>query len=208
MCFKKGGEFLLEVTGNKIILSKGDSALFNLTIYYADMEKPYELKDGDTIRFYVNRFDELTGKNKIVINKLFEKNSLTLNPIDTMYLKSGKYKYEVQLTFISGEVNTIIESNILDLTEQVMSCNISNAFGKSPFSSFSSKQNIGQLVGVLNMGYEELPENEIGLKNLVDVDINSPKDDDFLVYKEGLWTNADFQNIFEDDIFILDGGNI
>lgn len=208
MCFKKGGEFLLEVTGNKIILSKGDSALFNLTIYYADMEKPYELKDGDTIRFYVNRFDELTGKNKIVINKLFEKNSLTLNPIDTMYLKSGKYKYEVQLTFRSGEVNTIIESNILDLTEQVMSCNISNAFGKSPFSSFSSKQNIGQLIGVLNMGYEELPENEIGLKNLVDVDINSPKDDDFLVYKEGLWTNADFQNIFEDDIFILDGGNI
>lgn len=194
---------MLEVIGNKITLSKGDSASFNLTIYYAGLDKPYELKDGDSVHFFASRFDELANKNKIVINKLFEKNSLTLDPIDTMYLKSGKYKYEVQLTFKNGEVNTIIDSSILNLTEEVMSHNIKN-------SSYSYRcsgliQNVGQLIGILNMGFEEIPENEIGLKDLTDVSIISPKEDDFLMFKNGEWTNSNFQDILENSIFILDG---
>lgn len=208
LCTRKGGEILLLVTGNNITLSKGDSASFNLTIYYADMEHPYELKDGDTIRFYMSYFDNFTHKSKIVINKLFEKNSLTLDPIDTMYLRSGRYRYEVQLTFKNGEVNTIIDASIFELSEQVMSYNINNQ-SKELYNTTRYPgviQNIGQLIGVLNIGYEEVLEDEIGLKNLIDVNLDSPEENDLLVYKKDMWTNLSLQEVLEGDTIILDGG--
>lgn len=199
---------MLEIIGNKITLSKGDTATFNLTIYYAGMEKPYELRNGDSVRFYVTKVDQFTNKNKIVINKLFEGNNLTLKPIDTMYLSSGDYRYEVQLTFKNGEVNTVIDPTIIRLTEQIMAGDIANSYSFSPSSKFSNaSQNVGQLIGILNKGVGEIIETDLGLEDLTDVDIISPKEDDVICFNGEKWTNSSLVDILNKDIFVIDGGN-
>lgn len=199
---------MLEVIGNKITMSKGDTASFNLTIYYAGMEKIYELRDGDSIRFYVTKFDQYMNKNKIVINKLFERNTLTLKPIDTMYLSSGDYRYEVQLTLKNGEINTIIDPTIIHLTEQIMSGDISNSYSfSSSCNSSLNFQNVGQLIGILNKGVGEILDEELKLNDLIDVEISSPQEDDILCFEGTKWINSSIENIFNKDIFVLDGGN-
>lgn len=199
---------MLEIIGNKITLSKGDTATFNLTIYYAGMEKPYELRNGDSVRFYVTKVDQFTNKNKIVINKLFEGNNLTLKPIDTMYLSSGDYRYEVQLTFKNGEVNTVIDPTIIRLTEQIMAGDIANSYSFFPSSKFSNtSQNVGQLIGILNKGVGEIIETDLGLEDLTDVDIISPKEDDVICFNGEKWTNSSLVDILNKDIFVIDGGN-
>jgi hypothetical protein len=92
----------VEVRGSAIYHRRGDTGCLNLSLFMGNA--PYELKAGDSGLFTVKkkRDDEA-----IVLQKEMANGSFTLLPEDTRGLKPGKYWYDIQLTFSTGEVCTV-----------------------------------------------------------------------------------------------------
>lgn len=107
---------MLTMKGKDIYLTRGDSASFNLIIYNG--ENIYTLQEGDHVVFTIRKDPKNTPNNPApLLNKVFNNNVIILNPQDTNLLNYGDYKYDVQITFSDGGVNTIIAGNISLTTE-------------------------------------------------------------------------------------------
>ena len=92
---------MLKIVNDIIKLTKGDSAMFNVAITYAD-GTPYELKSGDTLKMTVRR--------RIGSDVLLESESTT-NTIThemTSNLIPGQCVYDIELKTASGEVFTVV----------------------------------------------------------------------------------------------------
>ena len=198
---------ILEIVNNQITLTKGDTAILNLTIYFPNMEEQYELMDGDIVTFSLTNKTECFGESKVVIKKDFEQNEIQLNPIDTKYLSCGKYEYDVQLTFKNGDVNTIIGPELFYLTTEITPSNISRTYNDYTPSNNVSRDD-GQLIGILNTGIKKVVTTNTNLDDLGDVELNNPKDGDLLSFFDNKWVNSDVEKVLNYHTLILDGGYI
>lgn len=99
------------IVGTNITLTRGDTlkALISITDHEGN---PYTPKQGDQIHFAMKR--NITDPEPLVTKDIpIETMTLILDPADTKTLEFGTYKYDIQLTTASGEVDTFITpSNI------------------------------------------------------------------------------------------------
>ena len=86
---------------NKLVLTRGDSAIFNVKI------KGYELTPEDEVVFTLkqNITDEIP-----LIQKTAELGTFILYPEETKDLQCGNYIYDVEITTPEGMVYTPIQS--------------------------------------------------------------------------------------------------
>lgn len=105
--------FSINENTNVIRLTRGDYAMFSISILDADGE-PYEMQEGDVVRFTVKKntksSDPLIQKTGTVIEILHD---------DTKNLKYGTYKYDCELTHANGQPDTFIEPTDFELTPEV-----------------------------------------------------------------------------------------
>ena len=199
---------ILEIVNNQITLTKGDTAILNLTIYFPNMEEQYELMDGDVVTFSLTNKTECFGKSKVVIKKDFEQNEIQLNPVDTKYLSCGKYEYDVQLTFKNGDVNTIIGPELFYLTTEITPSNINRNYNDDYTPSNDINRDDGQLIGILNAGVETIVTTNTNLEDLQDVELNNPQEGEVLSFFNNKWENSDIEKVLNYHTLILDGGYI
>lgn len=105
------------VSGTTITLTRGDT--FRAQISITDRSgSPYVPVEGDSIRFAMkatyNDAEPLINVD-IPIDTLI----LELKPEHTSRLPFGNYVYDIQLTKVTGEVDTFITTSKLKLTEEV-----------------------------------------------------------------------------------------
>ena len=199
---------ILEIVNNQITLTKGDTAILNLTIYFPNMEEQYELMDGDIVTFSLTNKTECFGESKVVIKKDFEQNEIQLNPIDTKYLSCGKYEYDVQLTFKNGDVNTIIGPELFYLTTEITPSNINRNYNGDYTPSNGINRDDGQLIGILNTGIKKVVTTNTNLEDLQDVELNNPQEGDLLSFFDNKWINSDVEKVLNYHTLVLDGGYI
>jgi hypothetical protein len=101
------------IENDVIKLTRGDTAQFVITPYSSDGSE-YELKDGDVVTFTVK-------KNTYDKQVLIQKTGLEveIKPEETNDLTYGTYKYDVQMTFADGRIDTFIGPSDFVLTEEV-----------------------------------------------------------------------------------------
>lgn len=105
------------VKKNTITLTRGDT--FKATIGITNPDgTPYEPEEGDSIRFAMKKEYE---DAEVLIEKDIPTDTLilTIAPEDTKPLRFGDYVYDIQLTKVSGEIDTFITKSKLVLTEEV-----------------------------------------------------------------------------------------
>lgn len=100
----------------RISLTRGDTLKVDFQIKKDGAE--YIPADGDVIRFAVKKkvTDARTLINKVIPNDTMQ---LILNPEDTKRMAFGEYRYDVQITFADGTVNTFITDSPFVLTNEV-----------------------------------------------------------------------------------------
>ena len=109
---------MLKISGKTISLTRGDSANIVLDLKYNNGDF-YEPADGDQIRFAVKKtFNDLVPP-LLVINIPTNTLILHIAPEQSKQLAYGQYKYDIQLTTVSGEVDTFIDKATLVITEEV-----------------------------------------------------------------------------------------
>lgn len=101
------------VVKNRIHLTRGDSAEFDLTIRDRVSGSVFILGDGDHLTFTLKRF--ITDKEPFVTKTLGQgirqeqgRCVLVFLPEDTRLLSCGRYIYEVKLVRVNGYTDTII----------------------------------------------------------------------------------------------------
>lgn len=106
---------MLTCVNNNISITRGDSAIFALTVKKADGE-PYKIGEGDTVIFTVKKsaYDK-----EIITQKTVVKGVVTLNPDDTKDLEYGTYYYDVELTQADGFVSTVISPHKFVVEQEV-----------------------------------------------------------------------------------------
>lgn len=102
-----------KIENDVIRLTRGDTAQFVITPYNSD-GSIYELKDGDIVTFTVKKS---TSDTQVIIQKIGLEVEIT--PEETSGLNYGTYKYDVQMTFAEGRVDTFIGPGDFVLTEEV-----------------------------------------------------------------------------------------
>lgn len=79
---------------------------------------PYLPIEGDTVRFAMK--SSYTEEEPLLVKDIpIETMKLVLEPEDTKTLAFGKYVYDVQLTKVTGEVDTFITKGTIKITEEV-----------------------------------------------------------------------------------------
>lgn len=110
---------MLKTSGNKISLTRGDSAYITLIINTED--GVYELNDGDTVKVQVRdmpnvgdlMFDgvvDIMPDGEIVWHVL---------PEQTAFMDVKTYYYDAQLQTANGDIFTFITSSPFKLTDEV-----------------------------------------------------------------------------------------
>ena len=107
---------MIEIDGNVISLTRGDSAAFVLDLE-DEHGDPYIPNEGDVIRFAMSK---TYGVDEPLIRKEVDHDTMQveLDPEDTKNLAFGTYVYDIELTDESGHVATILLSK-LKLTKEV-----------------------------------------------------------------------------------------
>ena len=100
---------MVDVKDNDIRMTRGDTAILNLSIQNAD-GTPYEITSDDTILLTVK---------KNTTAKAVADNRITITPKETESLEYGPYCYDVELRRTDGFVATIISPHTLTLCEEV-----------------------------------------------------------------------------------------
>ncbi len=106
------------VSGNKITMTRGDTAKISVAIKYKSTGEVYEPQSGDTIKFSVKKY--LQDKTPV-----FEKTVpistmvLSIEPDDTKRLPFGPYYFDAQLTYANGDVDTFIQNGVLVISHEV-----------------------------------------------------------------------------------------
>lgn len=115
------------VVKNRIHLTRGDSAEFDLTIRDRVTGSVFILGEGDRLTFTLKRF--ITDKEPVLVKELGqgiqkerEKCVLVFLPEDTRHLSCGRYIYEVKLIRVNGYTDTIIPARDFFLERSVMEC--------------------------------------------------------------------------------------
>ena len=102
----------------EIKLTRGDTA--RLTVSIADdAGEPYTMQEGDILTMTVKK--NITDAEPCIQKTASGSNTFHIKPTDTASLAFGKYKYDVQLTTLDGDVYTVIPPNVFELLQEVTS---------------------------------------------------------------------------------------
>ena len=107
-----------KITGSTITLTRGDSFRALVNIFNPD-GSVYTPLEGDTIRFALKK---KYSDAEVLIYKDIDPSTLELiiEPSDTKSLKQpSEYVYDIQLTHISGDIDTFIANAAFKITEEV-----------------------------------------------------------------------------------------
>lgn len=106
---------MYRISGNTIKLTRGDS--FYCEVGIAQDGTPYVPVEGDVIKFVLKKgHDDAALITKIIPNDTL---ILHLEPNDTKTLEFGTYRYDVELTFANGDVDTFINNEVFILAPEV-----------------------------------------------------------------------------------------
>lgn len=112
------------VLRNRIHLTRGDSAVIDLTIQDRVTGSVFILSDGDRLIFTLKRF--ITDKEPVLTKSLGqgiqqEQSHYVIQflPEDTRFLSNGRYIYEVKLVRENGYTDTIIPARDFFLERSV-----------------------------------------------------------------------------------------
>lgn len=105
---------MFQIRGDTIFVTRGDSAVFNLDLLYAD-GNPFALQSGDVLTFTVKK----TTSDKDALIQKNVTDAIVLKPSDTSGLAYGRYVYDLQLTRANGYVETIITPSTFIVGEEV-----------------------------------------------------------------------------------------
>lgn len=101
-----------------IKLTRGDTAWLTVDIDNASTGEPYELDEDDELVLTVKASTK--DDSPILIQKTINGSKVFhIEPDDTKDLKYAKYKYDIQLTTIAGDVYTIIEPSAFEVLAEV-----------------------------------------------------------------------------------------
>ena len=107
-----------KVNGTTISLTRGDTLKLKVNIFNPDGSE-YVPLEGDEIRFAMKQSysaKDLKLYKTIPIDTLL----LEIDPTDTKDLKQpAEYVYDIQLTHVSGDVDTFIANAKFKITEEV-----------------------------------------------------------------------------------------
>ena len=107
------------VRGTNLSMIKGDSEAIKVVLNSKGTQVPFS--DGDTVFFTMRK--QIPSED-IIIQKIitdFQRGAalIQLDPSDTENLPSRLYFYDVQITFASGEVKTVVRPSEFRLEEGV-----------------------------------------------------------------------------------------
>lgn len=109
---------------NSIFLTRGDTLMVQVGII-KDGEQ-YTPESGDVVRFALKHASMTPGLKQFsdqtpLVLKTIDNDTLILElePNDTKLLDFGPYKYDIQITFANGEVDTFIPDADFVLTPEV-----------------------------------------------------------------------------------------
>lgn len=112
---------------NRIHLTRGDSAAFDLIIQDRVTGGVFILGKGDRLTFTLKRF--ITDKEPVLMKSLGQgirqeqgKCVLVFLPEDTRHLSCGRYIYEVKLLRENGYTDTVIPARNFFLERSVTEC--------------------------------------------------------------------------------------
>lgn len=112
------------IFGNRIILTRGDSAELVLTITNPQTGEPFVPGDDDEVYFTVKK--SIRDKTPVIQKTLDhgivrheDSISILLDPADTADLSYGIYKYDVELVTASGYTDTVVPPGLFIITEEV-----------------------------------------------------------------------------------------
>lgn len=106
------------VSGTKIKLTRGDTAIINVTAKFKVSGEVYMPRGGDRVKFSVKKSANDTAvllEKEIPIDTM----QLWINPEDTKSLRFGTYVYDIELTYANGDVDTFIPNGQLEITTEV-----------------------------------------------------------------------------------------
>ncbi|HWS31055.1 MAG TPA: hypothetical protein VN512_13195 [Clostridia bacterium] len=99
--------------GNRMRLTRGDTARFSVTVLNPDGTE-YTPQEDDVITFTVKKHSAAVTA---AITKMGQ--SIVLEPADTSTLDVGEYVWDIDITLANGDVHTIITESKLSLEAAV-----------------------------------------------------------------------------------------
>lgn len=106
---------MLKIVGTEIHLTKGDSAYLNIEITNGQGVL-YIPQTGDKVIMTVRN----TLDNELAFQKTVDAGTcIVIQPMDTLGVPVGRYKYDVELNTVSGDVFTVIPKSTFYLEEEV-----------------------------------------------------------------------------------------
>lgn len=120
--------YTVDIEDNTIELTRGDTLKVQIDIY-KDGEV-YTPESGDAVRFAL-KHNKFTNKDRYGTNEFEDEETLVvkeiptdtlvlqLDPVDTKGLGFGSYKYDIEITFADGTVDTFIANATFKITPEV-----------------------------------------------------------------------------------------
>lgn len=112
------------IFGNRIILTRGDSAEIVLTITNPQTGEPFVPGDEDQVYFTVKK--AIHDRDSVIQKTLGhgivrheDSISILLDPADTADLSYGIYKYDVEVVTVTGYTDTVVPPGLFIVTEEV-----------------------------------------------------------------------------------------
>lgn len=110
------------INGTDISLTRGDSMAVKINIKITDpqtgVESTYQPTGGDVVEFHMKkrRKDKQPFMVKIIPNDTLV---LTLSSEETKGLEYATYRYDIQITFEDGSVDTFITDSAFAITTEI-----------------------------------------------------------------------------------------
>lgn len=103
------------IVGKRVTLTRGDTLNVPVEVTNPD-GTPYEMQDGDSLRF---KMTDVAG-GSVLIEKQIPTDTLILSisHSDTANLPFGTYFFDVQFTYASGSIETIIPEGQFCITAE------------------------------------------------------------------------------------------
>lgn len=98
---------MLTINDDVIKMTKGDTAIFTITIYTPDDGKVYNLKHNDKVVFYLSKYPCESIVRSPILTKEFKDNIIKIDPEDTEYLKYGTYYWKCELIYANGDISSV-----------------------------------------------------------------------------------------------------
>lgn len=103
-----------EIYGNNIVLTRGDTFIAKVTMRNTDGSE-YIPQEGDVVRFALKHAElmpdgsDFADSNPLVnITIPNDTQILEIQPVNTKTLAFGDYKYDIEITYADGVVDTFI----------------------------------------------------------------------------------------------------